>query len=128
MDSHTRVNHKCYSGPYQCIGQKVDVKMGARQLVVYYKNAEMARHDIISSDFKRYNTILSHLPERKQAYLTKNKDDFLQWAISISPMAENIILAIFAASVTEEYAYRPCLGIKRLYKTYGFTQFINACE
>jgi transposase len=128
IDSHIEINHKCYSVPYRYIGQKVDVKIGTSKLVVYYKNSEIAVHDIIKGDYKRYSTKTEHLPERKQAYLTKNKSDFLKWAISISPTVEKIINAIFDASVTEEYAYRPCLGIKRLYKTYGSTKFIDACE
>jgi hypothetical protein len=36
--------------------------------------------------------------------------------------------SIFDSSVTEEYAYRPCLGIQRLYKTYGKTKFVTACD
>lgn len=128
MDSHIEINHKCYSVPYQYISQKVDVKVGARQLIISCKNIEIARHDIIHSDSKRYSTTFAHLPERKQAYLMNNKNDFLQWALSVSPMAENIVRTIFESSVTEEYAYRPCMGLKRLFKTYGHTKFINACE
>lgn len=128
MDTHIEINHKCYSVPFKYVGKKVDVRIGASIIKIYYKNELIASHTRIDNINKRYSTDKSHLPERLQAYLRTNKEQFINWASGISPIVEKDVEAIFNKSVTEEYAYRPCLGLKRLYKVYGPTRFIEACE
>ena len=128
IDTHIEINHKCYSVPFKYIGKKVDVRIGASKIQIYYKNELIASHTRIENTMKRYSTDKSHLPERLQAYLKTNKELFINWANGISPYVEKVVEEIFKKSITEEYAYRPCLGLKRLYKVYGPTRFIEACK
>jgi transposase len=128
MDTHIEIKHKCYSVPFKYVGKKVDVRIGASKIVIYYKNELIASHIRIDNGNRRYSTDKSHLPERLQAYLRTNKEQFINWANGISPMVNIVVEEIFNKSVTEEYAYRPCLGLKRLHKVYGPTRFIEACE
>lgn len=128
IDSHIEVDYKCYSVPFKYIGKDVNVKIGTSKLSIYYENVQIAVHNILKSSEKRYQTKLEHLPERQQAFLRQTKKDFMNWAAKISPYALLLIDTIFNSSSTEEYAYRPCLGLKRLYKTYGPTRFIESCK
>jgi transposase len=128
IDSHIEVDYKLYSVPFQYIGRVVQVRIGTSHIRIYYNNGLIANHLINKSKLNRHTTNPDHLPERSAAYLKKNKDEFFQWASTVSDSALEIVKAVFESSKTEEYAYRPCLGLKRLYKTYGPTRFINACN
>lgn len=128
MDTHIEINHKCYSVHFKYIGKKVDVRISTNKILIYYKNELIATHPRIDNTMRRYSTDESHLPERIQAYLRINKEQFINWANRISPVVEEVVEEIFKKAKTDEYAYRPCLGLKRLYKTYGSQRFIKACE
>lgn len=125
MDSHIEIDHKLFSAPYQYVGKEVDVKIGTKNVRIYYKNVLIATH-IITNKYRI--TDPTHLPERNQAYLKQNKNVFISWATSISLSAFQIVENMFIELEYEVYAYRPCLGLKRLYKLYGPTRFNLACE
>lgn len=129
IDSHIEIKHKCYSVPYKYIGKKVDVRIGAIHLKILYKGELIAIHTRIDNSNKRFSTDLSHLPKRHIQYLKTNKDAFTDWAKSIDCQVERVFEAIFLQNKDiEEQAYRTCLGLKSLYRTYGHTKFISACQ
>lgn len=129
MDSHIEINHKCYSVPYKYIGKRVDVKIGAIHLRIYYKGNLIGTHTRIDHSNQRFSTDLTHLPERHVQYLQTNKDTFIDWGKGVDERVLKVINTIFQWNKNiEEYAYRTCLGLKSLYRTYGHTQFVNACQ
>jgi hypothetical protein len=128
IDSHIEINHKCYSVPYLYVGKKVEVRIGSSTLTILYNNQVLTVHPRIDSSKQRYSTILDHLPSRHKAYLSINKNTFIAWSEKISSSVKTVIESIFNSSVTEEYAYRPCMALLRLYKKYGPTRFTDACE
>jgi hypothetical protein len=128
IDSHIEINHKCYSVPYMYVGKKVEVRIASSTLAILYNNQILTVHPRIDSSKQRYSTILDHLPSRHKSYLSINKSNFMNWSEKISPSVKIVIESIFKCSVTDEYAYRPCMALQRLYKKYGPTRFTDACE
>jgi hypothetical protein len=127
MDYHIEIEHKCYSVPYSYVGKKVDVKITAAKIYIYYQSKEIASHNILPFN-KRYSTNIEHMPKKHRDYIDQNKENFISWAKSISGEALIVVNGIFDSCKTVEYGYRPCLGLQRLYRTYGKTSFINACK
>ena len=116
-----------YSVPYQNIGKKVKVLYTNKHVEVFYNHLCIARHERMKSPYN-YSTVKEHLSSTHQFVSDWSSDKFLNWAESIDDNVKHYINEILNKKQHLEQAYKSCVGVLAMGKTYGNTRLINACK
>ena len=126
IDYHIAVNWNFYSVPYTLIGKEVEVCLTATTVEVIRNGERIASH-IRSYKRGEFITIDAHRPPSHSKYLSWTPDRIRRWGETIGPQSGAMIKAIVTMTVHSEQAYRKCLGLLRLSKTYGPERLELAC-
>lgn len=126
IDYHIAVDANFYSVPYTLIGKEVEVCLTATTVEALRNGERIASH-LRSYRKGVFVTNDAHRPPSHQKYLEWTPERIRRWGESIGPQTGAMISAIIAASVHPEHAYRKCLGLLRLSKTYGSDRLELAC-
>jgi len=117
IDYHIEVEGHYYSVPYQLVRSKVDVRMTADVVEVFFKSRRVALHQ---RSFSRgaFSTASEHRPAAHQKHLQWTPSRILSWAQSVGEHTGALIEHILMSKPHPEQGYRSCLGILRLGKKY----------
>ena len=127
IDCHIEVDGHYYSVPYRWLRQQVDTRLTDTVLEVFAKGKRVASH--VRSYVKgRHSTVAEHLPLKHQQYLNWSPERMSRWAEQIGPWTKVVIDRLLAARRHPEQAYRTCLGVLRLGKSYGNDRLEAACH
>jgi transposase len=126
-DYHVEVLKQFYSTPHSYARQKVTVRIGRSLIEIYQNGVRICSHPRLQGRIRQYATELAHMPENHKAYLGMNKESALQWAQGIGPHTKELVQKIFGRTKVEQQAYRSCMGLKRIVKTYGAESVEAAC-
>jgi len=126
IDYHIAHNYSYYSVPYTLIGKEVDVCLTATTVEVFRNGERIASH---ARTYKKgvYVTNDAHRPPNHLKYLEWTPERMRHWGESIGPQTGAMIDAIVASTPHSEQAYRKCLGLLRLARTYGTDRLELAC-
>ncbi len=124
---HISVGSMYYSVPHEYIKRKVDVRVTASTIEVFYKQARIASHRRLYGRKGQYSTVTEHMPEDHQKYLEWNGDRFRRWGDQIGPSTAAVVNAILAAHRVEQQSYRSCMGLLKLTDKYSPKRLENAC-
>lgn len=91
---HISVDSMYYSVPHEYIKQKVDVRVTASTIEIFYKQARIASHRRLYGRKGQYSTVTAHMLEDHQKYLEWNGDRFRRWGAQIGPSTANVVNAI----------------------------------
>jgi hypothetical protein len=72
--------------------------------------------------------VADHLASKHKQYTKWNATYFLNWANSIDPKVNTVIINILEKKQHPEQAYRSCIGVLNLNKKVGKDRFIAACS
>jgi len=116
-----------YSVPWQLKGKRVRVIYDDRNVAIYYDNTRVVQH---RRDRTRggYTTLCHHMPSAHRFYSEWNPERFRRWASSIGEDTERMIVKVIAKRRHPEQAYKVCLGILNLAKSYGPGRLERACS
>lgn len=126
IDYHIDVNRSFYSVPYTLIGKEIQACLTATTVEVFRNGERVASH---ARTYRKgeYVTLDAHRPPGHLKYLEWTPERLRRWGESIGPQTGTMIAAIVAGTVHSEHAYRKCLGLLRLAKTYGTDRLELAC-
>lgn len=126
IDYHIDVNRSFYSVPYTLIGKEVEACLTATTVEVFRNGERVASH---ARTYRKgeYVTLDAHRPPKHLKYLEWTPERLRRWGESIGPQTGAMIAAIVAGTAHSEHAYRKCLGLLRLAKTYGTDRLEVAC-
>ena len=115
-----------YSVPYRFIGKKVEVSYDYQNVFVRYNNERIASHP---RSYKpgAYITISEHLSSSHQFYQNWSPDYFARLARPYGSQVEAYLKALIDSKTYPEVAYKQCLGILSLSKTFDKLRLNNAC-
>lgn len=126
INYHIEYAGHSYSVPYQTIHQRVEVRATASVVEAFLKGKTLCCHRR-SYVQNGYTTVKEHMPTAHQKYLEWSPERILNWAeqlgVSVREMAQKII----DDRAFPEQAYRSCLGLIRLEKTYTRERLNRAC-
>lgn len=125
---HISVDSMYYSVPHEYIKSKVEVRVTASTIEVFYKQSRIASHRHLYGRKGQYSTVAAHMPEDHQKYLEWNGDRFRRWSTKIGPSTAAVVNAILASHRVEQQSYRSCMGILRLTDKYSPKRLENACS
>ncbi len=126
-DYHVQVDKHYYSVPWKYIGEEVQARIGASVVEVYRKGTRITCH-VRSHEPGRSTTLKEHRPEKHNAILKRNSQDYLDRATKIGENCHKTIAHTLNWYPHPEMAYRSCEGIFRLGKDYGHDRLERACQ
>ena len=124
---HISVDSVYYSVPHEYIKRKVDVRVTASTIEVFYKQARIASHRRLYGRKGQYSTVTTHMPEDHQKYLEWNGDHFRRWGAQIGSSTAVVVNAILTSQRIEQQSYRSCMGLLKLAEKYSPKRLENAC-
>ena len=127
IDCHIEVDGHYYSVPYRWLRDQVDTRLTDSILEVFAKGKRVTSH-VRSYARGRHSTTAEHLPPQHQQYLSWSPERMTSWAESIGPSVKLVVERLLVARRYPQQAYRTCLGILRLGKTYGNDRLEAACH
>ena len=127
IDCHIEVDGHYYSVPYRLLRQQVDTRLTDTVLEVFAKGLRVASH-IRSFARGKHSTIVEHLPARHQQYLNWSPERIAHWAERLGPSVKLVVDHILRSRQHPQQAYRSCLGVLRLGKSYGNDRLEAACQ
>lgn len=126
MDYHVEIAGHYYSVPYSYAKQQLDARITINTIELFHKGQRVASHT--RSWLKgRHTTVAEHRPVAHQQYGDWTPDRFMRWAEKIGSATRQVISLAFHERRHPEQAYRSCLGILRLSKTYSPERLEAAC-
>jgi transposase len=127
IDYHIAVGGHYYSVPYTLIKKEVEVRITHNTVECFYRGNRIASHR--RSDQKgRHTTISVHMPESHRQAGEWSPERLTAWAAKTGPATEKLIRTALGARKHPQQAYRSCLGILRLGKSYGEARLEAACQ
>mgnify|MGYP000013426030 FL=1 len=125
---HISVDGMLYSVPYEYIKKKVDVRVTATTIEIFFQHNRIASHCRLCGRLGQYSTFQEHMPKDHQAYLEWNGERFLRWAKEIGPSVFRVISSILSSHKVEQQAYRSCIGLLKLSKKHSDSLLEIACK
>ena len=116
-----------YSVPWQLKGTRVRVIYDERTVAIYADNNRIAQH---ARDTRAggYTTAEAHMPRHHQFYNSWSAEKFTNWAMSIGEETSLVISHLLSTKKHEQQAYKSCVGILSLAKTYSAEDLNLACR
>jgi len=127
IDYHVAVDGHYYSVPYTLIKQAVDVRLTTGTVECFYRGQRVASHRR-SVEKGRHTTVSCHMPEAHRQAGEWSPARLASWASQTGPATEALIRKVLGSRAHPQQAYRSCLGILRLGKTYGEDRLEAACQ
>lgn len=118
IDYHIEVQRHYYSVPHRLIKKQLDVRITANTIECFFNNKRVASHRR-SALPGRHTTIKEHMPKAHQKWMDWTPDRFIRWAEKIGPDTRRLITRVLGSRRHPQQAFRSCLGILRLAKSYG---------
>jgi transposase len=126
IDYHVEVDRHWYSVPYQLVGQRLDIRAGARVVEVLHRGRRVASHRR-SREQGRFTTLPAHMPEAHRRHAEWTPGRIVAWAERTGPATAGLVSEILASRPHPEQGFRSCLGIMRLGRRYGDERLEAAC-
>jgi transposase len=118
FDYHIQIGHHFYSVPYQLLHERLDIRQTASTIEAFHKGKRAAAH--VRSNVKGgYTTLIDHMPSRHRAYAEWTPARFIQWAGKIGQATVRLIEQVLAGRSYQEQAFRSCMGIIQLGRSYA---------
>lgn len=116
---HVEHNGFFYSCHYSYANQRCSIRVTSRMIEVYVGIERIAVHPKNYNEYQRYVTLPEHMPEEHKAVSGLSSERFLSWAENVGPNTRQLIENILEGIRYPIQAYRACLGIMRLGKSYS---------
>lgn len=126
-DYHIEVEHTYYSVPYKHIGARVEVRLSARMVEIFFKRELIAAH-VRRSQRGARATLDAHRPANHRAIIDTTIERLLGRAEAIAPSVAQVLREQFNRKRHPEEALRAAQGILRLAQDFSPQQLAAACE
>jgi hypothetical protein len=124
IDYHLIYDQHLYSVPHHCVGEPVELHAGDKLIEVYFLNKRIATHPStklrarVRKDYPGMTTEPGHMPEQHAQHLQWTPGRLMNWAQAIGPEVLKWVQAQLQRKAHPEQAYRVCLGLLNLNRTY----------
>ena len=124
---HVSFDDMYYSVPAERLNDKVDLRITARTIEVFYNQERIASHKRLYGRKGQYSTVTEHMPADHQWYFEWNGDRFRKWAKSIGENTFQVVDAMLTTAKVEQQAYRNCMGLLKLADRHSKSKLDQAC-
>ena len=127
IDYHVEVDGHYYSVPYQMRHKQLEARYTENVVEIFYSNERIASH-LRSYARGRHTTVKEHMPQSHREYAEWSPSRLIKWAEKTGKHTEELIETIISVREHPVQAYRSCLGILRLGKSYSPDRMEAACR
>lgn len=124
---HVSYDGMLYSVPYEYIKRKVDIRVTASTIEIFYNHNRIASHCRLYGRKGQYSTVTEHMPASHQEYLEWNGDRFRSWAKRIGTSTYQVVDGILNSKRVEQQSYRSCMGLLKMADKYSAARLEAAC-
>ena len=124
---HVKADDHYYSVPYTLVQQRVEVRLRARTVEVFFRGNRVALHRR-SKVRGGFTTLDEHRPKSHRRYLEWTPGRIIDWAAKVGPRCAEAVERILASKPHPEQGFRSCLGLIRLAGDYGHARMEAACQ
>lgn len=127
IDYHleVRAERHYYSVPYRLVAERVEVRLSATTLEVFFKSKRVASH--VRQHRPGFTTDPAHMPESHRRHAQWTPARIVSWTEKTGPATARLAQAILDTRPHPEQGFRSCLGIIRLADRYGAARVEAAC-
>jgi transposase len=118
IDYHIEVEGHYYSVPYTYARREIDVRISDGTVECIAGTVRIASH-VRSPHRGRHTTVAAHMPRSHQEYAGWTPLRLIAWAEKTGEATAEVVARLIASREHPQQAYRSCLGIMRLGKSYG---------
>lgn len=126
IDSHCEVLRNLYSCPHQLVHERVEARLTASTVELFYKGRRVASH-VRLWGIGQYSTEPAHLPIAHRRHLEWTPSRLIGWGEEHGTHTGALVRALLASKPHPEQGYRACLGLMRLGKRYSAARLEAAC-
>ena len=127
IDYHVEFEGHYYSVPHRLARKQLMLRYTANTVELLHHGERIASH--ARSTFKgRHTTVAEHMPPAHRSMGEWTPQRLTRWAQSIGPATGALIATVLGERKHPQQAYRACLGILRLGKSYGEARLEVACQ
>ncbi|MGH2668147.1 MAG: IS21 family transposase, partial [bacterium] len=110
IDYHIDVEHNLYSVPHPLIHQRVEARLTATTVEVFFRGRRVASHARLSGR-GRCATLPEHMPSAHRAHAEWTPSRIIAWAEKTGPATARVVQGILDRRPHPEQGYRACLGL-----------------
>ena len=127
IDYHVEFERHYYSVPYALVRQQVEIRYTEHIVEILHRGQRVASHrrNRVSG---AASTCSEHRPQCHRRYLEWSPSRLISWAAKIGPHCGDLVEKMLVSGRYPEQAYRSCLGLLRLGKTFGEDRLEAACR
>lgn len=126
IDYHVELFRHYYSVPYALVREEVEIRYTALTVEILHKGKRVASHR--RDDHPgQHTTLPPHMPKSHRKYLEWGPSRILEWAKNMGESTEQVVKKLLDSRQYPEQAYRSCLGILRMGKSFGKDRLEAAC-
>ena len=125
IDYHIQYDQHLYSVPHHCVGEPVELQAGEQLIEVYFQNKLIATH--VRKFYPGTTTEPAHRPEKHAKHQQWTPGRLMNWAQALGPEVLKWVKTQLQRKSHPEQAYRVCLGLLNLQRSYPVTRLNQAC-
>jgi len=125
IDYHVQFDDHCYSVPHHLVGERIEIHAKANIVAFYFFGKRITSHP--RKYYPGMTTQPEHMPERHQKHLEWTPGRLMNWAQSVGDDVFLWVKTLLNQKEHPEQAYRVCLGLLNLTKSYDETRLNKAC-
>jgi len=124
LDYHLAFEEHYYSVPHRYKREELDLRITSSAIECFYKSKAIAVHRRVYK--KGHTTIKEHMPKRHQAYAEWTPERLIHWAEKTGEQTAHLIQRMIESRPQPQQAFRACIGVMRLGKSYGYDRLEKA--
>lgn len=124
---HVEIDKHFYSVPFTFIKKELHVRYDTNTIEIFYQSNRIASH-VRSYIAYGYTTETLHMPKKHQYQVEWTPERIASWARKTGEATEKLVETIMSSYLHPQQAFRSCVGIIRLGKSYGTDRLEAACK
>jgi len=126
IDYHIQYDSHLYSVPHALVGEKLELHAQQNLIEMFFQNRRITSH--VRKYYAGTTTVPEHMPTQHKKHQQWTAGRLMSWAQDIGNEVLLWVKTVIKLKQHEEQAYRVCLGLLNLSRTYSSERINNACE
>jgi transposase len=126
IDYHIDIEHHYYSVPNRYCKYEIDCRITNTLIECYYRSKLITTHK--RAYRKGHTTVTEHMPKAHQEYAKWTPERIIDWAAKTGEHTATLIRSMIESRPHPQQAYRACLGVLRLSKSYSNDRLEKAAK
>ena len=125
IDYHLQYDNHLYSVPHHLVGEKLELHAKEYLIELYFHNNRITSH--VRKYYPGMTTVPEHMPVKHEKHHKWTPGRLMNWAKDIGDEVLVWVKTVLKQRQHEEQAYRVCLGLLNLSRSYPAERLNKAC-